>query len=1308
MTFDPDGGNFAGSQTISLSQEDSKAIYYTTDATAGAGDPSDQSPWVAYDNDNKPSISATTTIYAAAKDGSAWSSVVSKTFTKVTPLTTMEEVQAQMPESGSATIHFTITDWVVTAAKEKQSQVWITNADNTKGILLYKSDHGFVAGNKLNGTVVDATIAKFNGGPELTSLTSSQVNVTNITEDITPIVTTLASLTSSFPADQGRIVTLENMTYSSSSSNFSDGTNTIALDTRLLASSPTLTNTKKYNLTGVVMYASGGTIKLIPRSTNDIQLVPEKTLSFITLDGTYPTTFEQGDEFSHAGMTVTAHYTDNSTDDVTSSASFTGYNMANTGNQTVTVSYTEGTTKTETYSITVNEPTPTGDWELFDGELTDLEEGDYLIYDDGYQGSLMIAEIASSRFNYEVATPDANGIISNPSGYAVWTLAKSGDYWTFYNVKAGKYAAATGASGKAQLMDDLTGEYADKAKWAIDDNLVVTNKYNTDNSVNAMLRHNFSVSDSKNYGFACYSNSTGNVPVFYKQATPSYYISETLTGCSAAEGNATKVPQTPTEDVILKYNLTPGYVWPDAITVEVGGVALDANELDYDWDITKTPAELTIDYTKVNGNIAITIEAQAKTLTDITIAQAPTKVDYETGETFDPAGLQISLNYTVGASDIVEYSNLTAADFTFSPDLETALEKTDVKVTITYAGENVDQTITVTDPVPQTKAVVLIAEYDNKFYAMSNAVANNVSPAIEITKNGDNIVVASTDEKNAVQWYMSKLGSTVNLQVTDENGQYLSSTSGSASMSLSDSKTDWTITQDGTNYLIAIGSTRAILYQANGNTFKHYATSNTTGYARITEIFEVAEGATNIEVVTPIVHEFAIDPDEAVDFGTVEVGESVSSKSFDVTLTNIASATVTLDDNTAFSIDVTALTADGTITVTPNTENAGNFSATITLSDDAGVAADKVINVTMKVVVPRDCDREDDFNTVGANSSYTTRNSTDGWNAVNTAVIAGEDITYWMISGGTDEVGVITSPEFNYGIGKLSFDYKYTFNESNGVSFKVEIKQDGALVAGKSYTVTNATAVQNTVYSETIENINVEGKFQIVITNLSPSNKTGHKDRFAIGNLCWKKYGEPAYDEVRTGLTTGWYYTMCLDKAVDAVQGGTIWRVLSKAENNKDIILEEVIDRPLVAGRPYIFNASADKLEVLYDGKKVNAPLTEGNNGLVGSFTEEVITPNPNYYILYNNALYYVEDAGATVKVGAHRAYLDMTGVPAYSNVIPAPGVRRVHMAVYGEQTATGCENINATDAPVKMIIDGQLYILRGEKMYNANGQLVK
>ena len=77
-----------------------------------------------------------------------------------------------------------------------------------------------------------------------------------------------------------------------------------------------------------------------------------KVLSSISVSG-YTTSFVEGDTFSFGG-TVTAHYNDSSTANVTASSTFTGYNMTTVGNQTVTVSY-EG--KTTTYAINVGQGT---------------------------------------------------------------------------------------------------------------------------------------------------------------------------------------------------------------------------------------------------------------------------------------------------------------------------------------------------------------------------------------------------------------------------------------------------------------------------------------------------------------------------------------------------------------------------------------------------------------------------------------------------------------------------------------------------------------------------------------------------------------------------------------------------------------------------------------------------------------------------------------------------------------------------------------------------------------------------------------
>lgn len=101
------------------------------------------------------------------------------------------------------------------------------------------------------------------------------------------------------------------------------------------------------------------------------------TLSSITLSGSYPVEFHVGDAFSHAGMTVTATYDDESTNDVTSFSTFSGYDMDNAGNQTVTVSYTEGeVTKTAEYNINVKAPATITSITLSGNYQTVFTEGD--------------------------------------------------------------------------------------------------------------------------------------------------------------------------------------------------------------------------------------------------------------------------------------------------------------------------------------------------------------------------------------------------------------------------------------------------------------------------------------------------------------------------------------------------------------------------------------------------------------------------------------------------------------------------------------------------------------------------------------------------------------------------------------------------------------------------------------------------------------------------------------------------------------------------------------------------------------------
>ena len=108
--------------------------------------------------------------------------------------------------------------------------------------------------------------------------------------------------------------------------------------------------------------------------TCDDTPAPAASLSSISVSG-QKKEFNVGDEFSHDTAVVTATYSDNSTKDVTTAATFSTPDMTTAGTKTVTVTYTEADkTVSTTYSITVAEQ-PVGDLLTFEFDEKSAETG---------------------------------------------------------------------------------------------------------------------------------------------------------------------------------------------------------------------------------------------------------------------------------------------------------------------------------------------------------------------------------------------------------------------------------------------------------------------------------------------------------------------------------------------------------------------------------------------------------------------------------------------------------------------------------------------------------------------------------------------------------------------------------------------------------------------------------------------------------------------------------------------------------------------------------------------------------------------
>ena len=201
---------------------------------------------------------------------------------------------------------------------------------------------------------------------------------------------------------------------------------------------------------------------------------------------------------------------------------------------------------------------------------------------------------------------------------------------------------------------------------------------------------------------------------------------------------------------------------------------------------------------------------------------------------------------------------------------------------------------------------------------------------------------------------------------------------------------------------------------------------------------------------------------------------------------------------------------------------------------------------------------------------------------------------------------------------------------------------------------------------------------------------------------------EPVYEEVRSELTVGRHYTVCLPKKMTEVRGASFWKIENRDNAGTMVYLEEVDPTEFAAGTPFIIQATDTKLEVVYTG---DATTTAGSNGALRGTLEdmsyaELQAKGEHIYLLIQNA---IRPIASDNYLNAKRAYIDYDALnPVTEAPASIPG-RRVKSMPMAPQVATGVDQVLSDQVPnTKVLINGQLFILHGEKMYDAKGQLVK
>lgn len=507
-------------------------------------------------------------------------------------------------------------------------------------------------------------------------------------------------------------------------------------------------------------------------------------------------TFEQNDEF--VGETITAHYSNGSTKTV--EGTFSGYNLATLGEQTVNVSYTEqGVTKTTTYTITVNERAP---------EV----EGAVYTFTNSDGKALNMGSMNSDEFMNHVVLDGAPIItgMANPVNSYIGANGGSGDgAWNIWNcLKVGKssgkgsltltlHPEATFSKIKMEVIgsrDDGTltvnGITKDVPKKAIKDDLEpITLYFNISENTGEL---NISSKDmaSNNYAISilriAFIDGAAPLPapvldsleVTQAPNKVNYFAGDNfdptgmiITAKYTNNGEDKVIPSTDysidktalalgddhvtvsyTEDGITKtvnvnVNVTKAPVPVTGVTLNQTELSIKVNDADAALVATVAPEDAddkTVVWSvsqegivTVNGGVIhavsagtvtvtatagdfhadclVTVGAAEKVISGIEVVTPPTKVVYVEGETFDPTGMVIRVNYSSGHESITVTTGFTYSD----AQLQLGTEAVDIE----YNGFHASVAIT-TNPAPVLDSITVAnAEGKSNEYIVGDIIS---------------------------------------------------------------------------------------------------------------------------------------------------------------------------------------------------------------------------------------------------------------------------------------------------------------------------------------------------------------------------------------------------------------------------------------------------------------------------------------------------------------------------------------------------------------------------------------------------------
>lgn len=492
------------------------------------------------------------------------------------------------------------------------------------------------------------------------------------------------------------------------------------------------------------VYSSSGTV------SHQLLFVSSSTLaahqSSVTLESisisNAKTSYLQGDTF--VKPVVTAHYSNETENEVTSSATCTGYDLSTVGDQTVTVSYTEGgQTKTTTYSINVAAD------ELSAIEVTgDMSDKEYRVGDTWNPSGLVATGTYTSGPKVITDLVEWSYSPANPA-LGVESVTVTATIGTVHGDKSVTGITVSEEASSLQIAYEAAAALATGAS--------TSDSYTFSGTVVAIVGNTFVVQDG-NYGMYVYNKAvTGNAvgKEVSVTATLKNYRTMFETGSISAatlvgdgtpqtSANLTSLASLTALNQNLLAHTTAQFVstetaWTSGAngfsTFKIGSdnVKIKFDRYGYDADKAAVLSAATAgDTFNLTGLITSKFDGDAqllfmgtsaiakveKEIDSISISTHPTMLSYVVGDHFDPTGLVIDVLYDDDSHDSVPYAG-NEAKFSFSPSLTTALTSSDTSVAITYGGKTANESISVVEDTLQE--IVISGDMTKKSYSVGDA-----------------------------------------------------------------------------------------------------------------------------------------------------------------------------------------------------------------------------------------------------------------------------------------------------------------------------------------------------------------------------------------------------------------------------------------------------------------------------------------------------------------------------------------------------------------------------------------------------------